>query len=935
MNLENELNLHLVRVHRNKKRPMNQALGTTVDEYEAMLNDLQLQMQMLTSQAQQEVKNVETIKNEIEAQIKVQQDEIIKFLNNYSKEMVNKLMASVEISPSDLKFQGTAVYDLSFLRNFDYSKVGLINDRRIGMSRPKSLENLRLKLIEYKTEFMFAMGLVKNTNPYDPMSPILTTQRNIYLVEYYKAKAEYYNEVCIQGLLSNPTNDLSTLQDFISFNKDNIDQEKLNLESKKLSMSEEEYKARNEKITYIKRMVLMAELRKRYIEEALNSKWELPSFNDIRAYAGRFNITFSRAVFELKESTNYTMLYPSWFMKIAEMYNVIQRFDEGDVVQINPKDDRWLRKASELIDVDSGIEDAVLNFLDATVDYWALLSFGIEASENYYIEQVVDHANMSSPTIPQYPDMFIVPEFLINSAIEDESSEIGMGGVWDKIKRAAKSMYDTVRETVANIGRIIVKVIEKIGSVVAGIVKTVYDKTKKLATELAGEIRKGLENTLGRILPESIWSKIRNLTDVALDIVSLNISKDTLKKAVRGITDIMLFPLRVNEEMFKFLDKQGALKYLDKYSGGLFTSYRNLVNVPMQIQAGETINWKMVLIDALKVGATVFAIGGAVSLYQEIGKYGFQEYMKRNSTGISLIDGALTAGYMILSGQTTFSQAVTDGSKVMGTKTLINNTGLGNSSLGRTVASMGASATVTSIASNTAFNDEAKKLAEIEAKKFMASKAQKEVLEASGIKLPQKYADALSNSAYNYITNTSININDDGFYKDWMKVDINASSIINKVTKEAQNGFENAKEAITKLANYDYSKLAPEDRNYLDKMGIIAEDLKDGAKSAYNKAGEYVQKIADAKLKVDMDDVYKLSDKYSPKLFGYLWDKYGPRFDYDDLITPEDFLNYQIHVVTPGRRITKINWLSTNPANFALAGILGVAVVGLLAYNAE
>ncbi|MEN6293229.1 MAG: hypothetical protein ABFD07_14620, partial [Methanobacterium sp.] len=167
------------------------------------------------------------------------------------------------------------------------------------------------------------------------------------------------------------------------------------------------------------------------------------------------------------------------------------------------------------------------------------------------------------------------------------------------------------------------------------------------------------------------------------------------------------------------------------------------------------------------------------------------------------------------------------------------------------------------------------------------------------------------------------------------KVDINASSIINRVTKEAQNGYENAKEAINRMMNTDPSKWLESDKSLADRLGLLADDLKNGAQSAYNKASDFVQSLADTKLKVDMDKVYKLSDKYGPKVFEYLFNKYGPRFDYDDLITPDDFLNYQIHVTTPGRRITKINYLSSNPANFALAGILGVGILGLLAYNAE
>lgn len=926
--LENDLNLHLLRIHRKQHRPIDKTLGTTVDEYEAMLNDLQLQMQMLTSQAQQEVKNVETIKNEIEAQIKVQQEEIIKFLNNYSQSLVSQLMDSVKISTTDLKFKGTDVYDLSFLRNFDYSKVNLIKDTQSNMKRSRSASELRNKLLEYKSEFFFANGLVQYTDPYHSMYPLLVNQRNYFLMEYYRTKADYYNEVCIQGLLANPTNNLSTLEDFIKFNDENIKLERQALENQKLSLSVEEYSRRSEKIAYIERMVLMAKLRRNYIKEALESKWNLPSFDDIKAYAEKANVTYSRAIFELRESTNYTMLYPTWFMKIAEMYNMIQRFDEGEVVQVNPKDDRWIRKAGELVDLESGLNDAMINFLDATVDYWALLTFSVDASENQYVMQVLDESVTEFPKISQYPNMMIFPEFLIRSAIEDEADEQGLGGFFKKV-------FKSVAKAVTSVAKAVVETVVKIGNAVVKVVKKTFKEAQRIGKEVADEVRKGLENTLGKVLPESVWEKVRNLTDVALDVVSLNVTKATLRKAVDGMIDGILLPFRINEEMFKLADKVGVLKYADIVSGGFFSSLRRLNTVPMQLNDGQKINWVLVAIDALKVGATVFAVGSASQMFQEIGRVGINEYMARNATGISIIDKAIVATAMIFMGSTTATQALTDGSKEMGAKALLNNTNLGQSSLGRTAVGLGVNATVTSIASNTAFNDEAKKLAEIEAKKFMSSKAQKEVLEASGIKLPQKYADALSNSAYNYITNTSVAINDDGFYKDWMKVDINASSIINKVTKEAQNGFENAKEAITKLANYDYSKLKPEDRNYLEKMGILADDMKNGASKALDKASDYIQSLADKKLKIDMDDTYKLANKYSPKLFDYLWDKYGPRFDYDDLITPEDFLNYQIHVVTPGRRITKINWLSTNPANFALAGILGVAVVGLLAYNAE
>jgi hypothetical protein len=394
--LGNRLDLSLIRLARIKKRKMPQTMGETVDSYEAMLNELELQTSMLTSQSSIEVQKAEVLTNQLTSQINTSEAIVIAQLNQYSAEQVASVSTQVKNSNQSITMSPDSnVYDMSFISTMDYSKVNISNDSNVLESRVDNRENFRLELLDMKTEITFHQGLISKTRLDDPMLTDLYNARNYFVIKYYFACIKFYQEATVIGFLHNPTNNIANLNDYIKINEENLAPAKIALEGKRLSIGEEAYNKELSNLKYIESMLIMAKYRLKYISQAFAGKWTPPTFESLLKIAEDQNMTLSRVVFDMSEMTRQTLCIPDWVLGIAEMYNQIEVFNQGaNVVPLNPYDAVWIRKAKEIINMEAeGVVSTASKLFTVIDKYWEVLTGSFTKMENMHIDAVLDKAS--------------------------------------------------------------------------------------------------------------------------------------------------------------------------------------------------------------------------------------------------------------------------------------------------------------------------------------------------------------------------------------------------------------------------------------------------------------------------------------------------------------------------------------------------------------
>lgn len=852
MNQHSDLDITLLRLMRRRKRPLPRGLGENIDTYEAQQNELQLALQMLTSQSAIERQKAEEILKSLTIQIKVAEDQILSFMNAYQKQQYDKLFKTVKISEESLKFKGTDIYDMSFITNMDYSKVTTFNDSTLLQKRPDRREQYRQLMKEYKDEVSFADGLIRATDEKDKIIYDLYSQKNYFLKQYYLAAIAFYQEVVVIGFLYNPTNNLENLKEYIEFNDKNIPIKIQSLNDSRLKIGEEAYLNEIEKIRYIEKMVLLAKLRYKYLKLAYDAKWTPPTLESINEFAVKNDLTYSRAVYELNQKSRETLCIPDWVLAIAELYNQIAIFEEGShVVDLNPYDSRWIRKAKEVINLEAeGVEYAAQKLFKAINEYWVTLTFGFQELEDHHLEAIIEMALKENLGVIdyRYTNNFTPVDF------DDVNQSLGFSF------NPFKAISNVVNKTV------------KLVKNAAGVL---VDASRIITKPVAKAVKATLDNTLGRVLPDSIYKKIETLTDTGLRIVQLHLDKKTFRGIVDSVMVISLVNNRITEEMFKLADKTGVLK-IDKFTGGVITSYRNLNKVPVTLSTGGKIDWRATAIDAIKVIAAASAGATAFATQTAVNATGSATGLDKTKFGM----GVLSASALIATGQSNFATEAAKGATVVGTKSVINSTGLGDSSLGRSIATIGVSAAVTSVQTNEAFTQLARDKAEDELKKWAKKSAD----------------DALKKATGGIVTTDLIEKGYD-FY--------NSDKTISGIIDEAKQKFDQK-----------YNELI----NKAEKLTM--EEIKDKAAA---EADRFVQKR--------LNELYDLPAKYGEKLVEYLMKKYGPRADYDDVIQPDDFLNYQIDQTLPGQRIFNTIVYTKNSAGKVFLAVTGIAAASYLALD--
>lgn len=386
----------------------------------------------------------------------------------------------------------------------------------------------------------------------------------------------------------------------------------------------------------------------------------------------------------------------------------------------------------------------------------------------------------------------------------------------------------------------------------------------------AGELLSGAFKGIKKI-GESTLEALSKLPEKTIKEMKRQLDKVNFRNIVKLAKSALTIAFELNAKLIESAMKYSAFQKLDQWTGGIIGAYGRLNRVVVvAVHDGvHKVNWKQTLVDLALVGAAVLA--GAAVLYTSTATTAVGDVTGLDETEAGRL--VLQAGKTFVTGGAGSAQAFavnvgTTKAVEIGTDTIVRNTSISRE-LASPLLSVGAASTVTAIQGNAAFSDAVKENAINKSKEIAKNRANQILKEK---------------------TNGLVTL--DRLERVYSLKDKSVEDIV----AEAKKDFNNAVAKIDDRAN----------REYLVKK---------------------LQAEADRQIAKKLDEAHGLAKKYGEDMVKYLFAKYGPQYDYDAFIEPNDFLQYQFYVVEENQRLFyMIEYESSE--RFVLASV-GVALLGL------
>jgi hypothetical protein len=486
---------------------------------------------------------------------------------------------------------------------------------------------------------------------------------------------------------------------------------------------------------------------------------------------------------------------------------------------------------------------------------------------------------------------------------EQEHVDETMGGwlsdAFNFMTDAAKKAAEKARAAAVRVGDNIGRPLEKFPSPITGSYKEMLSLTEKKALEakLKGAwddiergkiidrlknamselevtvmrpIGKAIKKTTYAIIPKSWFQALKRFSKIPGHLISNKgkLSKKDIRQAMRDALQIYMVAagggivaMHTNKIMGKQLQvgikNIHVLNKLDLYSGGLLTSGSNLMQVQKDIAAGKKVDRTYILMRAV-------------------------DYVK--------VAGAVAAGPIMVAATT-------------GGEFLIQETELGESSIGRGIVRTTVTAAAiyssggSDIASKEGQRAGMKEGAKITAKQAINVAAQREA-KATAFRELEKNAIRHTVIGKSEIGKTALHLgigatadaiyNDNSVSKAVQDAAVKEATAVSKARADRQLQKIDKNLTVDNLASV--YKLKDKDLAQIMKDGRqkFEDDVKNGrlTEKAKLEADRYVKREINKKFQDELG-------KYSKEFLDYLMWKYGPKWNYDYDITPQDYILYQ------------------------------------------
>lgn len=682
-----------------------------------------------------------------------------------------------------------------------------------------------------------------------------------------------------------------------------------------------------------------------------------PNIFNLDAYASKKNKTIAEIFDEYREKHIY-VFYPQYIEAMAR-YN--QRYHKTFV---NADENRplkyWLDEAVKSEDKKWGNgETPIADLVKSNFEKYALMKDPINNIEKIYTQDAVrDHIGHGTKNFTKTD----INKVLSQAAMEP--TPIDLPQIYD----ATPSTFDD------NMGSFYLDEIpeEYVDYYEMGffkkLFKAILSPIQKFHQSVFNVVFK---NTIGSSLirkniPSSLYNNLAGLSQASSNILVGKIDKKNLRNAVK-------YAIRMGAEMQRPFTEITRAQYnalmstsigrdLDKYSGGLATSFRNLNTMSTDIAKGREIDYKARAIDGLKVGLAAAGGASAVAISTGTNLVGDKTGLNKSSTGrLILSAGAAVAGGA--NANTVASTTVKTFAKQQVQKTVMPTVEKAIGTTGANILYASGSAAIVSPTPKESFFETLGKEVKDEAKK----RALRQVGKVAGHEVVQKLDSAYSDyqkaqDVYNKVSKYS-NMTEEEFQQNVLEERNRLESRIESEIAKAESDVKNYKEKIEKEKNrliqqYDefdaQREIAELEKGALKELDKREEQLSkniDQMKQDYEKGlktvseqvttfnasefvndesrrlGEKIQKEKDHFLANSSTILLDLGKKYGSKLAMYLLWKYGPQPSYDGMITELDMRAYETW------EQPETNIVKRQGTPFGVIAALGAVAVGVYAMS--
>lgn len=391
------------------------------------------------------------------------------------------------------------------------------------------------------------------------------------------------------------------------------------------------------------------------------------------------------------------------------------------------------------------------------------------------------------------------------------------------------------------------------------------------------------ETIVGKVLKpalknfEKLGKKtLKALTELGDDVIEemgRQLKKVNFRNIVKLAKSALTIGFQLNAKLVEVAMGTSIGKRVDKWTGGLLGAYGRLNKVVVvSVRDGtHKVDWEQTLYDGLLLGSAVFA--GAAITMATAGTTAVGDATDLDQSAFGKL--VLQAGQTYATGGAASAQAFATATakkeaQKVATDTIVRNTDVSRNLVDPFV-SVGSNSTIDSIQGNNAFGDAFKERAQEKAQEVAKNRANQILKEKTkGI------------------------VTLDRVEKAYSLKDKNVEQIVDEAKKEYQKKITEIKDKAT-------------DPEYLKKKAKAEMDRQ---------------------IEKKLNDVYGLAEKYGQDMVRYLFAKYGPQYDYDAFIEPNDFLQYQVYVVEEDQRLFYNVQYPDDVSRLKFASA-GIAVLGL------
>lgn len=774
------------------------------------------------------------------------------------------------------------MFDLSNIDiDFDSLDMDLILKDNFFLEKTDLSDKYSTLFLKAKTQLEYFIGLDALTRDKE-WKNISVFLKNKAIERFFVAKFRYHQEMVLQqfyGKESHHKGQLLTM----------VEAEESRLETQKMLMNKhpegsKEYLSWKERIAIMQRTVESAKAKLKVIDfaERTAESWQPPTFEDLKPFAKGENIYYSEALTKYEKSMKHTHLLPDWVIEYAKYFNLEHKKYVDPNADVNPRDFRWIEFTRRTLQKENNNNKHFDLMVEALEKYWSQVTIGFKDIEDKYLDR----------TIEDYLKDFSGELVELNQANLNVST---MGGFFDDL------------------------------------LKVVLSPVQMFATSFA---KKVLDKTVGKVIPSKYYAPLSKLTEVQVAVLQGKLDKEQFRKAVEATKDVGKFAVslqfklqKISVELWRDVAREvtgteRTFKDIDRYTGGLITSYERLnktAAIVVDSEGKAKVDWRVTLIDAMKIGAVV-AGGSFVSVLVTTGVNAVADKTNLDETTWGRYTIEVGRAY-VLGGPEAISKVAVKKGVMIGA----DEAGITKTKLGRELAMAGAEYVVSEGQTAGAF---AKNYSQQRGKQVAVAQTEKKVARETGSPEVGAAFGASTSAAIGPVGTQKAIDNNSTFSERFKKV---AKSKSVEIARKRAD--EKLKEKVG-FTTRDIERVY----NLRDKK---VQDIIDEAKSDYQKGLQKIKDRANAdylkgKLEAEtdrfiqkrIDETYNTVEKYGQDFLRYLMWKYGPQWDYDRFIVPNDYLMYQIYIIPPNQRLFPFDYDKMIQRRNAFLALVGTIVAG-------